>query len=907
MRLAIERRLAAETTELIEIVTPRTNAAVITPAENLLSAIALDEAFSLEIAATASARWFLARAGNPAMRQHVEDQLAVAYPQAEIRHLDPAGNPALDPAWRAPHEQVAACVLALRAPGYLPLRTFRDFEVEAVRAAQADPVLGLLGAMDGLGEGWRALSQLFLRPAPDDWCRGYLRLAVEHPLAAERLAARGPSLAGAFAPAGLLVAGVLALQAYQWFSAGDWPPLAMLVGGGAVGIPGLAWAFRRLTRKPIYDMRLVQEKIARVAFSAQIRLAIFAPADAAAAQVQTRLGRLAAAYHQFSLAAGNGLVPRALSRSDLDLSSLGPRSSARAWPVLNARELAGLWHLPQAGADLPLLERTTARRRLPLPGTVVQGCRIGVSQHQSRSVPVSLPDELLRRHLLLVAKTRRGKSSLLLQIARYVMDSASGAADRPALVLVDPHRDLSEAALGLVPTQRRTEVVYLDASEQHRPFGLNLLDTGLGWDRDKAVANTLVIFRRQFDRFWGPRMEDAFRFALLTLYEANEAICAADPGGRRRQYTVLDVPAVFTETAFRRSLLGLVRDPVIKAWWSSYFDSLDRRLQVEITNPVHTKVQRFAGSLASRNLIGQPCSTIDPAGWLRTGAIVIVNTAKGTVGEDTAALIGGTLLNLISMVVGEQANLPPTARRRVTLLVDEFHTMPGADYEGILSELAKYGANLILATQSLGRLTALDREQGRALQATVFANLDGLFTFHTSAEDATYLVRELGEAVDEQDLLELGEYQCYAKLSVGRERLPVFSVRLDPPPPGDPDLRDQLAAASAERFGRHRDAVERDLRSAQARTRLAPLGNLQQAVWSELGGGETFGAAGPGQATIGRPSGPDQPRNYHRPRKRKLPDPLQAAIPGLETVEEVEPPAEPDGGELGIEAEVAAP
>jgi hypothetical protein len=32
-------------------------------------------------------------------------------------------------------------------------------------------------------------------------------------------------------------------------------------------------------------------------------------------------------------------------------------------------------------------------------------------------VPVSLPDELLRRHLLLVAKTRRGKSSLLLRIA----------------------------------------------------------------------------------------------------------------------------------------------------------------------------------------------------------------------------------------------------------------------------------------------------------------------------------------------------------------------------------------------------------------------------------------------------------------------------------------------------------
>src|SRR5438128_9206632 len=74
--------------------------------------------------------------------------------------------------------------------------------------------------------------------------------------------------------------------------------------------------------------------------------------------------------------------------------------------------------------------------------------------------------------------------------------------------------------------------------------------------------------------------------------------------------------------------------------------------------------------------------------------------------------------------------------------------MPGADYEAILSELAKYGANLILATQSLTRLETLDRDQGRSLRATVFANLDGLFAFHTSAEDARYLVRELGGEVD---------------------------------------------------------------------------------------------------------------------------------------------------------------
>lgn len=234
-----------------------------------------------------------------------------------------------------------------------------------------------------------------------------------------------------------------------------------------------------------------------------------------------------------------------------------------------------------------------------------------------------------------------------------------------------------------------------------------------------------------------------------------------------------------------------------------------------------TKCQKYAGSHAARGIVGQPQSTIDPLGWLRTGSIVIVNTAKGTVGEGTAALLGATLLNLIALGIAEQAELDPGQRRSATLMVDEFHTMPGADYEGILTELAKYGASLVLATQSLATLEALDRERERALRARVFANLDGLFAFHISAEDARYLVPELGEEIEVQDLVGLGEHQCYVKLSLAGERLPTFSVRLAPPPQGDPDLGNKLARASATRYGRERTAVERDLGAARARIELS--------------------------------------------------------------------------------------
>ena len=114
-------------------------------------------------------------------------------------------------------------------------------------------------------------------------------------------------------------------------------------------------------------------------------------------------------------------------------------------------------------------------------------------------------------------------------------------------------------------------------------------------------------------------MEDAFRFALLTLYEANQAICADDAGrARPPAHRPPGAGASWPTRAFRRSVLGLVADPVIRAWWSGYFDRLDRQLQMEIINPVQTKVaalRRPAGCARHR----RPAALDDRPVWLAVG------------------------------------------------------------------------------------------------------------------------------------------------------------------------------------------------------------------------------------------------------------------------------------------------
>jgi hypothetical protein len=205
----------------------------------------------------------------------------------------------------------------------------------------------------------------------------------------------------------------------------------------------------------------------------------------------------------------------------------------------------------------------------------------------------------------------------------------------------------------------------------------------------------------------------------------------------------------------------------------------------------------------------------------------------------------------------------------VTIAVDEFHSIPGADYEQVFGELAKYGANMILATQTLSRLDRLtDSESGRDLRAAVFSNLDGLFAFHTSAEDAEYLAEELGGGLNKQDLLELGHYQCYARITDVRngERLPAFSVRLDAPPAPDTALADRLAAASALRYGRNVLDVELDLEAAAGRIRYS--GATQQT--------EQENPASGGSAT-GSPSAARTPAGGQVPRRRRADTPRKTS------------------------------
>ena len=72
--------------------------------------------------------------------------------------------------------------------------------------------------------------------------------------------------------------------------------------------------------------------------------------------------------------------------------------------------------------------------------------------------------------MLIGGKSGEGKSTLMQHLALRSMREKKG------LILIDPHGDLAEQVLRLVPAERFDDVVFIDLSDEAFACGINPLD-----------------------------------------------------------------------------------------------------------------------------------------------------------------------------------------------------------------------------------------------------------------------------------------------------------------------------------------------------------------------------------------------------------------------------------------------
>ncbi len=768
------KQAAAREPVLLAVTPPRTGERTLLGVENLLASIAVPEPFSLEIAGGAGGVTLMARCREG---QVVRGQIASHYPQARISEVAPED----DPLRLEEGEQAWTMTLRSAGPEYVPLRTFRDGDVTD---PGSDPLLALIGAVSDLDPGERVVARLLLRSLGPEWAVHHQRLVQERPPSRAAQPAPSPQ-AGTPQPGGGLGMAVLgigafaALTAYQWVQAGETWKAVLLGLGITAGLAVAGWVKARFFKRPrAYAPALIQEKVSRIAFDAEVRVTVILPSGADQQRAAEILEQVTAAYRHYDNPAGASFAIGEVRTAPVLDASLEPAPGGlfRSRSVLGVREAAALWHPPSPGDETPLVERSGSRALVPAPLGLRDGAPVGDTT-AGKPREVRFPDDLLRRHHLYVARTRMGKSTLMQHVAVHKMREKAEGRDEDAIVVVDPHADLVDALLEHVPPEIAERVRLIDLADETGSVGINLLDARIFTDRDRTADSVVRVAKGLWEQ-WGPRMQSILEHVVKSLHEAN-LHPDTDPAD---QYTILDGLPLLSDARFRMKVLARVSDPYLLEWWARDFGNWRREYRAEALAPVQTRLAYYASSKRARAILGQRRSTVDLRRTILDGGILLVSTAQGAVGRDVAALVGSSLLNLVDAVIREQGKLPPSERRGALVVVDEMQSMSGVDYEAMLSELGKFGASFVLATQSLAKLDDLSR----TMQDTVLANTGCLAVFQVAGSDARRLVWELGrERVSEDDVTSLPVHHCYVRATVDGVRLPAFSMMVRKPEQGD--------------------------------------------------------------------------------------------------------------------------
>jgi hypothetical protein len=295
---------------------------------------------------------------------------------------------------------------------------------------------------------------------------------------------------------------------------------------------------------------------------------------------------------------------------------------------------------------------------------------------------------------------------------------------------------------------------------------------GTGDDTDMITDNVTGIFRRIFAANWGPRTDDVFRAACLTL------LGSVPPGSGL--VTLADIPPLLGDDAYRRRLTAGVRDPVLRDFWA-WYEQLSQASRAHATGPLMNKLRAFLLRKFARAAIAAGPSTVDMAEVLDNGGIVLARLPKGILGEETAQLAGSLIVARTWQAAARRARLAEHARPDAGLYLDEAQNFLNLPYplEDMLAEARAYRLSVTIAHQNLAQLPP-DLRQG------ISANARSQVIFSVSPEDARDLERHTAPVLSAHDLSHLGAWQAAARLVAGSTETPAFTFRTQPLPPPVP-------------------------------------------------------------------------------------------------------------------------
>ena len=461
--------------------------------------------------------------------------------------------------------------------------------------------------------------------------------------------------------------------------------------------------------------------------------------------------------------------------------------------ILNAVELASVFHLPTPLTGVQKIKWLKSKEA-PAPAELpTSGVVLGENIFRGARKTIMLSDDDRRRHLYIIGQTGTGKSALLKNMAVNDLRNGKG------LAVIDPHGDLADGILSLVPKERYDDVIVFDPADLERPVGLNMLEYDFARPEEKTfIVNEIQsIFNKLFPpETMGPMFEQYMKNALLLLMEdmPNEPA------------TLMEVPRVFTDAEFRERKLARIKNPAVIDFWEKEAVKAGGEAALQNMTPyITSKFNNFTANDYIRPIIGQAVSAFDFRKVIDEGKILIVNLSKGRIGDINANLLGMIITGKLLLAALSRVDIPEESQRRdFYLYIDEFQNFTTDSISVILSEARKYRLNLVIAHQFIAQLT--DR-----IRDAVFGNVGSKIAFRVGVTDAEGLAKEFEPVFSTNDLMNIDNYNAYAKLLIKGQPATPFNFKTIPPEKGLINTLNDAKNQSRLRYGRDRNLVEDEI------------------------------------------------------------------------------------------------
>ena len=323
--------------------------------------------------------------------------------------------------------------------------------------------------------------------------------------------------------------------------------------------------------------------------------------------------------------------------------------------------------------------------------------------------PVELSPDNRRQGTYVTGVNGTGKTILLMNTALSDAENGDG------LCFLDPHGDAVEALLALMPEHRKKDVIYFNPADIDYPFGLNLFECqDINDPRlvDLVCSEIIGTFKKLYEASWGPRLEDILRHAILVVLY--------NPGS-----TLLDLHLVLSSKEYRLKMLENVKDPIITQYWEKIFPKTNKEAQEWLASSFN-KIGRFLVNALVRNIVGQPQSSFSIRDIMNQGKILLVNLAKGKIGEDNSSLLGSVLVGKILIAALSRAEIDQENRRQFHLIVDEFHSFATESFPTLQSEARKFAIDTMVAHQYRDQLDYLNKGSTLNVGNFIFFRITGI-------------------------------------------------------------------------------------------------------------------------------------------------------------------------------------